>query len=51
MWNIYTVDYYSGIKKKKYCCLQQHGLCQQGIMLGEINQRKKNTILSHFVMK
>ena len=42
MWYICTIEYYSAIKRMKFCHLQQHGWTRGGIMPSEISQTEKD---------
>ena len=41
MWYIYTMEYYSAIKKK-ICHLQQQGLETETLILREVSQKEKD---------
>ena len=49
MWYIYTMEYYSAIKKNKEYHLQQHGWNQRFFILSEVRKRKANIIYHLFV--
>ena len=55
MWYIYTMDYYSGIKKNKFIKFLGKWMDLEGIILSEVTQSQKNptlfqtTLLSSFV--
>ena len=44
LWDIYTMEYYSFIKKKKILPFVTAWMNLENIMLSEISQRKTNTI-------
>ena len=44
MWYIYTMAYYSAIKKKEIMSCAATWMDSEGIMPSEISQRKTNTI-------
>ena len=44
LWDIYTVEYYSGIKKKKILSLATALMDLENTMLSEISQSKTNII-------
>ena len=44
MWYIYTMEYYSAIKKNEILALATTWMDVEGIMLSEISHRKTNTI-------
>ena len=44
MWYIYTMEYYSAIKRKQIMPFETMWMDVKIIMLGEVNQRKTNTI-------
>ena len=44
MWYIYTVEYYSAIKKNEILPFATTWMELEGIMLSEISQRKTNII-------
>ena len=44
MWYIYTMKYYSAIKKNEVLPFATTWLDLEGIMLSEVSQRKTNTI-------
>ena len=44
MWDIYTMEYYSAIKKKEILPFATTWMELEGIMISEISQRKTNTI-------
>ena len=44
MWDIYTMEYYSAIKKKEILPLATMWMELEGIMLSEISQRKTKII-------
>ena len=44
MWYIYTMEYYSAIKKNEILPLATTWMDLEGIMLNEISQRKKNIL-------
>ena len=41
LWDMYTMEYYSDVKKKKVYPLQQYGWTWRKIMLSEISQSEK----------
>ena len=41
---IYTVEYYSAVKKNENLPLAERGMDLEGIMLSEISQRKTNSV-------
>ena len=47
MWYIYTMEYYSAIKKKKIMPLAAIWMDLEIIILSEVSQRKTNTIWYH----
>ena len=47
MWYIYTMEYYSAIKKNEILPFATMWMELEGIMLGEISQRKTNIIGLH----
>ena len=47
MWYIYTMEYYSAIKKNETLPFATTWMELEGIMLSEISQRKTNIILFH----
>ena len=44
MWYIYTMKYYSAVKKNEVLPFATTWLDLEGIMLSEVSQRKTNTI-------
>ena len=44
LWDIYTMEFYSAIKKKKILPFVTAWMDLENIMLREISQRKTNTI-------
>ena len=45
LWHIYSMEYYSAIKKNEILSFATTSLDLEGIMLGEINQTEKdNTV-------
>ena len=48
---IYTMEYYSAIKKDKVLPFATTWMDLEGIMLSKISQRKKNTIWFHLYME
>ena len=44
MWYMYTMGYYSAVKKNEILPFTETWMDLEGIMLGEISQRKTNTI-------
>ena len=44
MWYIYTMEYYSAIKKNEILPFATMSMEPEGIMLSEISQRKTNII-------
>ena len=44
MWYINTMEYYSTIKRKKFCHLQQH-VDIEGIIISEVSQTEKDKYL------
>ena len=44
MWYIYTMEYYSAIKKNKILPFAAIRMDLEGIMLNEVSQRKTNTV-------
>ena len=44
MWYIYTMEYYSAIKKNEFLLFAVMWMDLENIMLSEINQRKTNTV-------
>ena len=50
MWYMYTVEYYSAIKKNKILPFITTWIDLQGIVLSEISQ-KENTISNHLHVK
>ena len=44
MWYIYTMEYYSAIKKNEILPFATMWMDLEGIMLSEISQRKTNTV-------
>ena len=52
LWHIYSMEYYSAIKKNEILSFATTSLDLEGIMLGEINQTEKdNTVWSFLQMK
>ena len=47
LWYIYTVEYYSAIKRDQILPYAMTRMDLEAIMLSEINQTKKNTIWFH----
>ena len=47
VWSMYTVEYYSAIKKNEILPFATMWMELEGIMLSEISQRKTNTIGLH----
>ena len=47
MWYIYTMEYYSAMKKNEILPLTSTWMELEGIMLSEISQRKTNIIWLH----
>ena len=48
MWYIYTIEYYSAIKKHDILLFMTTWIDLEGIMLSKFRQRKINTICFHF---
>ena len=48
MWFIYTMEYYSAIRKDKYIHFALVWMELEGIMLSEISQAEKQTIIIWF---
>ena len=48
---IYTMEYYSAVKKSKILPLAATWMDLEGIMLSEISQRKTNTICYHLYVE
>ena len=46
-WYIYTMEYYSAIKKNEILPFATTWMELEGIMLSEISQRKTNVIFTH----
>ena len=44
MWYMYTMGYYSAVKKNEILPFTETWMDLEGFMLGEISQRKTNTI-------
>ena len=44
LWDIYTMEYYSAIKKKEILPFAKAWMDLENIMLSKISQRKTNTI-------
>ena len=44
MWYIYTMEYYSAIKKNEILLFAATWMNLEGIMLSEISQTKTNTV-------
>ena len=44
MWHIYTMEYYSVIKKKQILLFATAWMDLEGIMFSKIRQRKANTV-------
>ena len=51
MWHIYTMEYYSAIKKKEILSFAATWMVFQVVILSEISQRKTNTVESHLSRK
>ena len=51
MWHIYTVEYYSAIKKKKIMPFAATLVDLDILILSEVNQRKTNIIQYHLYLK
>ena len=52
LWHIYSMEYYSAIKKNEILSFATTSLDLEGIILGEINQTEKdNTVWSFLHMK
>ena len=49
MWCIYTMEYYSAIKKNKMLPFATAWITLEGIMLSEISQGKTNTVYHFYV--
>ena len=47
IWYIYTIEYYSAIKKNKIMPFAATWMDLEGIMLSEISQKKTNTVCYH----
>ena len=47
MWSMYTMEYYSAIRKDEYPPLASMWMELEGIMLSEVNRRRTNIICSH----
>ena len=47
MWYVYTMEYYSAIKKNKILPFAATWMDLEGMMLSEIRQRKTNTVCYH----
>ena len=47
--HIYTMEYYSAIKKNETLPFATTWMDWEGIMLSEISQRKTNTVCYHFL--
>ena len=49
---MYTMEYYSAIKRMEFCYLQQHGWTGRVLCLGkQVRQRKTNTGCYHFYVE
>ena len=48
---IYTVEYYSAVKKNENLPLAERGMDLEGIMLSEISQRKTNSVWYHLYVE
>ena len=44
MWFIYTMEYYSALRKREILPFATTQIALEGIMPGEISQKKTNTI-------
>jgi len=52
MWCIYTVEYYSAIKRTKWCHLQKHGWMELEVLIqSEISQKEKDSIWYHLYLE
>ena len=51
LWDIYTMEYYSAIKKKEILPFAKAWMDLENIMLSKISQRKTNTIWFHSYME
>ena len=51
MWHIYTVEYYSAIKKNEIMAFAATWMDLEGIPLNEISQRKTNNVWYHLHVK
>ena len=49
MWYIYTIEYYSAIKKNEIMPFEATWMDSEIIIIGEVNQRKTNTIYIIYV--
>lgn len=48
---IYTIEYYSGLKKNKMKSFAKAWMDLKGILISEVRQRKTNTICFHLYME
>ena len=51
MWYIYTMEYYSAIKKNEILLFAATWMNLEGIMLSEISQTKTNTVCYHLYVE
>ena len=51
MWYIYTMEYYSAVKKNEILPFAATWMDLEGIMLSEISQTKTNTVRYHLYME
>ena len=46
-WYMYTVEYYSAIKRMKFCHLQQHWVGPEMIILSEVRERQTLYVITY----
>ena len=51
MWYLYTIEYYSAIKKNEIVTFAPTWIDLKGIMLSEISQIKPNTVSYHLYVE
>ena len=51
MWYIYTMDYYSAIKRNEIVSFVETWMDLETVIVSEVNQRKTNIVLYHLYVE